>query len=341
MFLIHTPHEHAEIVARAVVGACRLDGWQSPVQPQLLHTLFNRLLSQDLDFEKIEPSSAAEVAETLSSAEERQELIHLMVAIEMLSNPLPERLERSVVRWATALHVHERDLLYARDLARGEFTKAVHDFYRMSWIGDLDRRSPEFEALLRHGGDKAYALTVEADPVEVARWSALALCPQGSLGHSLSEFYQMRGFPFVGQPGSVNAAVAQHDWIHVLADYGTTPMGEIEVSAFYNSATRTSSAMLSLLAILALFESGLMPRSVVIISKQPGHSLEASGGIERMAEAVARGAVCNTDRLLSIDFFQHADEPLDQLRAGFAIQPKSPEILELDPWGALKLAPSK
>jgi hypothetical protein len=33
MFLIHTPPQHAEIVARAVVSACRLEGWQSPVQP--------------------------------------------------------------------------------------------------------------------------------------------------------------------------------------------------------------------------------------------------------------------------------------------------------------------
>jgi hypothetical protein len=341
MFLIHAPREHAEVVARAVVGACRLDGWQSPVQPQLLHTLFNRLLGQDLDFETIEPLSAAEVARKLSSAAERQELIHLMVAVEMLCNPLPERLERSVVQWATALQVHERALVYARELARGELTKAVHDFYRMSWIGDLDRRSPEFEALLRHAGDKSYALTVEPDPVEAARWSALGSCPQGSLGRSLWEFYQMRGFLFVGQPGAVNAAVAQHDWIHVLADYGTTPLGEIETSSFYNAATRTSGAMLALLGVLALFESGVMPRSVVIMSKQPGHSLETPGGIERMADAVARGAACNTDRLLSIDFFQHADESLEQIRAGFAIPPKGPEILELDPWGALKLPSSK
>ena len=171
MFLIHTPPEHAEIVARAVVGACRLEGWQSPVQPQLLHTLFNRLLGQELDFAKIEPLSPAEVAGTLTTPVERQELIHLMVAIEILSNPIPERLERSVVQWATALHVHERALLYARDLARGALTKAVHDFYRLNWIGDLDHRSPEFEALLRHAGDKAYALTVDADAAEAARWS--------------------------------------------------------------------------------------------------------------------------------------------------------------------------
>jgi hypothetical protein len=118
-------------------------------------------------------------------------MIHLMVAIEILSNPIPERLERSVVQWATALHVHEHALLYARDLARGALTKAVHDFYRLNWIGDLDHRSPEFEALLRHAGDKAYALTVDADAAEAARWNSLGSCPQGSIGRNVWEFYQM------------------------------------------------------------------------------------------------------------------------------------------------------
>jgi hypothetical protein len=263
-----------------------------------------------------------------------------MVAIEILTNPIPEQLERSVVQWATALHVHERALLYARDLARGALTKAVHDFYRLNWIGDLDRRSPEFEALLRRTGDKAYALTIEADPAEAARWSTLGSCPQGSLGRSLWEFYQMRGFAFPGQPGSVNAAVAQHDWVHVLADYGTTPMGEIEVSSFQNSTTRTPGGMLGLVGVLALFESGLMPASLVV-PKQAGHNLSAPGGIERMAEAVARGAACNTDLLLDVDFFQHANEPLKEIRARFSIQPKSPRILELDPFGAMKLPPAK
>jgi len=336
MFLIHTTPEHAEIVARAVVSACRLEGWQSPVQPKLLHTLFNRLLGQDLDFEKIQPVSSAEVAATLSTPAERTELIHLMVAIEILCNPIPERLERSVVQWATALHVHERALLYVRELARGELTKAVHDFYRLNWIGDLDLRSPGFEALLRHAGDKAYALTVEPDPTEAARWNALGSCPQSSIGRSLWEFYQMRGFTVPGQPGAVNVAVAQHDWVHVLSDYGTTPMGEIEASGFLNSTTRTPGAMLGFIGVLALFESGLMPASL-IVPTQPGHNLSAPGGIDRLAEAVARGAACNTDLLLDVDFFQHANEPLEEIRARFAIQPKTAKILEIDPVGAMKL----
>jgi hypothetical protein len=338
MFLIHTSPEHAEMVARAVTSACRLEGWQSPVQPKLLHILFNRLLGQDFDFEKIAPTSPAEVGAMLRSEAERDELIQLMVATEILCNPIPEPLERSVVQWATALHVHERSLLYARDLMLGELTKAIHDFYRMNWIADLDRRSPEFEVLLRHAGDKAYALTIEADEAEAARWTALASCPQGSIGRSLWEFYEMRGFKVPGQAGSVNAAVAQHDWEHVLADYGTTPMGEIEVIGFQAAASRASGATLGFFGVLALYESGLMPMSLVV-PKQPGHSLSAPGGVERLAEAVARGAACNTDLVLDVDFFQHANEPLEEIRARFGIQPKSAEILELDPFGVMKLPP--
>jgi len=175
--------------------------------------------------------------------------------------------------------VHERSLLYARELARGALTKAVHDFYRLNWIGDLDRRSPEFEALLRHGGDKAYALTVEADATEAARWTALSSSALGSIGRGLWEFYQMRGFKVPGQPGSVNIAVAQHDWEHVLADYSTTPMGEIEVISFQTSATRTPGAMLGLVGVLALYESGLMPASL-IVSHPASQNLSAPGGVD-------------------------------------------------------------
>ena len=68
MFLIHTSPENDEIVARAVTSACRVEGWQSPVQPKLLHTLFNRLLGQDLDFENLAPMSPAEVMTLISKS---------------------------------------------------------------------------------------------------------------------------------------------------------------------------------------------------------------------------------------------------------------------------------
>jgi hypothetical protein len=56
-----------------------------------------------------------------------------------------------------------------------------------------------------------------------------------------------------------------------------------------------------------------------------------------MAEAIARGAACRTDLLLDVDFFRHAGEPIEDVRARFGVSPKSQAVLELDPLGALKL----
>jgi hypothetical protein len=339
VFLVHTPRDRVQTVARAVVGACRLDGWASPVQPQLLHTLFNRLLGQDLDFETLTPLAPSEVAAALRAPGERDELIQLMAVMEILANPLPAPVEQSVARWAAALHVHERALTYIRDLAHGEMTKAVHDFYRLNWIGDLDRRSPGFQALLRRVGDRALALTAVEDPAEAARWEGLGASPRGSIGRCVWEFYTLRGFKFPGQSGAVNAAVAQHDWLHVLGDYGTTPLGELEVLSFQTAATRTPGAVLGLVGALALFESGLMPASL-IVRDQPTHALAAPGAIDRMADAIARGAACRTDLLVGVDFFRHAAEPLEAVRGRFGVPPKRPEMLELDPFGALRLPPA-
>lgn len=115
-------------------------------------------------------------------------------------------------------------------------------------------------------------------------------------------------------------------------------MGEIEVISFQAAASRAPGATLGFFGVLALFESGLMPMSLVV-DKQAGHNLSAPGGIERLAEAVARGAACNTDLVLDVDFFQHAHEPLEEIRTRFGIQPKSAKVLELDPFGAMKLPP--
>jgi hypothetical protein len=171
---------------------------------------------------------------------------------------------------------------------------------------------------------------------EAARWKGLGTNPSGSIGRTVFEFYGMRGFKFPGEAGAVNAAIAQHDWLHVLADYGTTPLGEIEVLSFQTAATRTPGAMLGLVGALALFESGLMPASL-LVRDQTGHALAGPGAVDRMAEAVARGNQVRKDLLLDVDFFKYAGESLAGLRTQFGIPPKSRETLERDPYGAIKL----
>ena len=153
------------------------------------------------------------------------------------------------------------------------------------------------------------------------------------------DFYGMRGFKFPGEAGGVNAAIAQHDWLHVLADYGTTPLGEIEVSSFQNAASRTPGAVLGLVGVLALFESGLMPREAARARPEG-----PCAGRDRCSRPHGRGhrpgQSMPESLLLDVDFFKYASEPLEGLRTQFGIPPKSRETRERDPYGATKLPPA-
>ena len=42
MFLIHSTLDQAPLQAAALVGACRGDGWQTPLQPRFLGVLFHQ-----------------------------------------------------------------------------------------------------------------------------------------------------------------------------------------------------------------------------------------------------------------------------------------------------------
>jgi hypothetical protein len=58
------------------------------------------------------------------------------------------------------------------------------------------------------------------------------------------EFYQIRGFTFPGFPGAVDPLLAQHGWIHCLADYDSSATGEIEVFTFLAFAIPDSKGFL-------------------------------------------------------------------------------------------------
>jgi hypothetical protein len=117
----------------------------------------------------------------------------------------------------------------------------------------------------------------------------------------------------------------------VLADNGTTPIGEREVLGFQKACSRTPGAMLGLVGALALFESGVM--HVSLITPGTTGALSQTGGVERLAEATVRGKGCSTD-LLDVDFFAVANETLEALRRRYAIAPKTAGVSALDPLGA-------
>lgn len=318
MFLTHNSPEQAALLAAALVGACRLpEGWVTSSQPQTLGVLFDKLLNYKADFNTLPAATQNEVANALTDHQQRHELVELMVMMEMMCRPIPPALQKSVDDWARSLDVEDRVLLLARDLTEQAQIRATVDFYRLNWIGEGDALDdPHFQHLLQQYGDAAYALTVEEDPSETARWAKLKDYPTGTLGRELSCFYEKRGFKLPGQLGGANAALAQHDWLHVIGEYDTTAIGELEVTAFMASASKSPGATLGFIGAVSLYETGLLHS---LVTHSYNQTLSAPGGAERVAAAIRKGKNCRVDPLTDIDFFSIANQSLEKIRSDWGI----------------------
>jgi hypothetical protein len=214
MFLSHTTPDQALQVAASVAGACRLNGrWCSEFQPYFLNLIFRELLDINIDFHKINAIDVDQAQAIFQGNIQRRELIELLVLTEMMLNPIPEELERSLEHWAQQLNVHDRALTLARDVAGQARAQAQSDFYRLFWMGEEDREQQGFEELLKQHGPQAWTFTVEENPDLATQWRSLAQLPEGTLGAAVWAHYQNHGFQTPGELGGANAALAHHDWL--------------------------------------------------------------------------------------------------------------------------------
>lgn len=321
MFFKHIKTSQVPMMAAAIVGACRGSGWALDVQPQLLGAIFSALFNFDEDFRTLPAATMEEVTAALPGSAERREIVDLMLICELCLHELPAELGDSIDRWAAHLGVNGSDLSVARELAQGAQARAQFDLYRNGFWGACADMDPAFTALIEENGAKAFAMTITPDPEESARWAALEHCPPESLGRCVWEFYHERGFIYPGTPGAVSKAESYHDWVHVLCDYGTSPMGEVEVGAFRMTTTDDPGAALTFIAgQLAFYQGGIMPSALTGLHGD--HILEAPGGPERVADALRRGRECRFDTYHRFDFFTVASEPIEALRERWNFVPK-------------------
>jgi hypothetical protein len=144
----------------------------------------------------------------------------------------------------------------------------------------------------------------------------------------------MRGFAFPGTPGAVSPLLAQHDWVHCLADYGTSATGEIEVFSFLASAIPDAKGFSYAVVIIGLFETGYVAAVPGVATARPGH-LSAPGGAVRFADALRRGLALQLDVMGGVDWFEHADQPIDDVRRKLGVQPKGADAVAAGSLGAL------
>ena len=317
MFLSHTTPDQALQVAASVAGACRRnERWHSEFQPYFLSLIFRELLDVNIDFNKINAINVDQAQAIFQGNVQRRELIELLVLTEMMLNPIPEELERSLEHWAQQLNVHDRALTLARDVAGQARAQAQSDFYRLFWMGEEDREQQGFEELLKQHGPQAWTFTVEENPDLATQWRSLAQLPEGTLGAAVWAHYQNHGFQTPGELGGANAALAHHDWLHVLGNYDVTVIGEVENAAFGAASSNKPGATLWFLGVMAMYEGGLFDS--VVAGSHP-HQISAPGMAERVAHALRRGRQCQQD-LLAIDYFTVADQPLIKLQQNWGIK---------------------
>ena len=169
-------------------------------------------------------------------------------------------------------------------------------------------------------------------------WESLRELSNGTLGREVANFYDARGFTFPGRPGSAPPLLSQHDWVHVLAGYGTTVESEIEVFGFIAVANDDPQAFSLLAQIVSLFETGYVASGLGLFQADRGN-LSHPGVATRLADALRRGAQSaeahNSIDFLAVDWFDYAERHVDEVRDVLGVVAKDPRAVEAGsatPW---------
>ena len=268
----------------------------------------------------------------------RSRVVQLMFLNELVLVPLPDEVTARVEQCADELSIACDFLRVARRFSRGSLGLALIDFQRSGYTETWD---PAHTAQLHTSRALDEAWEMDCDDAKLAAlWAALNECPEGSLGRQVARFYEARGFTYPGTRGSAPPLLAQHDWVHVLTDYGSTVECELEVFGFISRANDDPRAFSLLAMVVSLFETGYLQSGAGLFQYDRGH-LSVDGVPARLADAMRRGALCAAAMdgkgvdLFSIDWFAHADRPLDEVRAEFGIVQKSERAVtagSVTPW---------
>jgi hypothetical protein len=338
---LHEPPSHDEVVtaARAKVTAVAGAAGLADIQRNVLHAHIRALTGVEVDLDDLDPLGPAEFAEAMRRRDEvfRVRQVQTMLLAAFVVDPLPEDTVERIREYALELSIDDSMIDVARRLAADHRELAMADFMRSGYHAHPERPLEDVVHVHRRLEDEWDG--VYDDEELAGMWAALEHCPAGSLGRLVWEFYRARGFSFPGQAGSAPPLLAQHDWIHVIADYGSTVESEIEVFGLIARADDDPHAFSLLASVLSLFETGRLERAT-IFEHDPSHiSRDSARMAIRLADAMRRGAIVGEHfggrDLLAVDWFEYAPLPVDEVRTHIGMPPKSPDAIaagSVGPW---------
>lgn len=319
-----------EAVARGIATAVAPSTGITEVQASLLHAVTRAVTDVDIDYEHLEPLGPEELAVVLAdhSAAYRQRIVQHMVLAELVLAPLPPDVAARVTACAVALDVDDDFVGLARRYAQGALGLAWVDLQRSGFLDRWDDARSE----------PLHTKAALADPFENTgidpeledRWRAFFELDEGTLGRTVATMYHDRAFTLPGSRGAASAYLAQHDFVHVLSEYGTAMESELEVFAFVGRADPDPKGFAWLATMIGLFETGHVHAQGPFAANVRERHLHSAGMDVRLADAIRRGkVVCEhygTD-LFTVDYHALADRPIDEVRVTLGIPPKSEAAL--------------
>jgi hypothetical protein len=255
---------------------------------------------------------------------ERKQAVALMVVFEYIEHPLRPATSKAVESAAHHLGVQLQLVHDARALAHDHFLLLYMDLQRQGWYrGETvtEVLHGRFRELLR---SKLAYEDVVPSPAIAEKWRGLKDCAPGTWGRGVADFYETHHFPFPGERHGIYELGARHDWVHVLADYGTDAEGECDVFAFIAASMHDERGLVLLAFTLGLFQNGAIHRvdgRNVKIAR--ADTLSEPDAVPRFADSFRRGRACTADPMGELDLFSYKDEPLAALRERWSVLPRA------------------
>ena len=324
-----------------ILGAVAPSTGLTEVQRAVLNAHLVSMTDYPVEVSTLTPTSPQEFADTLRYRNRafRERMVQIMLLSTMLLVPIPRDVSDRVEEYAGALGVGDDMIKVVRRISNGSLGLALIDFQRSGYFEHMLEEPPEHLHTSRALDEAWQSACIDDDLY--AKWTALEQCPEGSLGLGVWRFYRARGFTLPGRLESAPPHLAQHDWVHVLADYGSTVESEIEVFGLIARANDDPGAFALLAMVLGLFETGyLYGAAKGFFEYDRGHlSRDVDRMAVRLADASYRGAVLakhlndsgrgsKATDLLATDWFAHADRPIDDVRAEYGLPPRSPAAID-------------
>jgi hypothetical protein len=328
------------LIARGIATAVAPPEGLTDFQAALLEAIASSLTGYEVDYTALEPLPPEELAAALADhdLEFRQRIVHHMVLGELVLRPIPTEVAFRVAQYAQALDIKDDFVRVARRYAQGAYGLAWMDLQRSGFVEHV--AATDADAIAQQRGKRAALEPARVDPELEDRWRAFRDHPEGSLGRAVVEMYDGRGFALPGTPGGASAYRAQHDLVHVLADYGTNLKGELEVFAFIGRADPDPKGFAWLATLIGLFETGYISSTGFFDRDVAERVIQVPGMHRRVADAIRRGKVVCANYgvdLFEVDYSDLVDRPVEEARALLGIPPKSMDAVAVGSAGLFDL----